>query len=163
MEDFIGRDHGSLNILSWHLAQSKSLIIVFWISECMHACIIKPWFLRSLSEEQVMPMIKFGPYFCVGYEDSLAKPYRQGLCIWLCWLVTALTQPEGWLRSEIQALFPPPISRALERGCISLEGYFFCLPRVTIWAYTGLRMVVAKRLGRPLTRERCLPGHLWAT
>lgn len=125
MEDFIGRDHGSLNILSWHLAQSKSLIIVFWISECMHACIIKPWFLRSLSEEQVMPMIKFGPYFCVGYEDSLAKPYRQGLCIWLCWLVTALTQPEGWLRSEIQALFPPPISRALERGCISLEGVFF--------------------------------------
>lgn len=98
-------------------------------------------------------MINLGSYFCVGDEDMrLAKPHSQGLSVWLCRLFIALAQPEGWLRFEIQSLLHPLRSCALERGCITLRGHFFSLPRVTTRACTGLPTVVSKRLGRPLTR-----------
>lgn len=108
------------------------------MNTCLHACTIKSWFLRSLSEFQFMLMIKFRLCFSVGDEYRLANPHRQGFCVWLCWLVTALIQ-SSW------------------------REYFFYLPRVSIWTYTWLSMVVSKRLGRPLTREWCLLDHLWTT
>lgn len=46
-------------------------------------------------------------------------PRRQGFCLWLCWLVSALIQ-SSW------------------------REYFFSLPRVPMWTYTWLSMVVSR-------------------